>query len=509
MTLRNTLALCAIPVGFAGCAARGVQPDIVLILADDLGIGDVSCFNPDGKIPTPNIDRLAGGGVMFTDAHSTSALSTPSRYSVLTGRYPWRTTLKQGVLGGYSDSMIEEGRRTVADELSARGYRTACIGKWHLGWHWSKEPEGNVDYSVPITDGPVEHGFEKFFGIAASLDMAPFVFVSQDRAVEPVTRRLAKDGGVHLLHGGEAGETFEPRECLPELTRRAVAEVEGWKDSREPHFLYLPLTAPHTPCLPSPEFKGRTGLGDYGDFVAMMDDAVGQVIDAVERTGRMGNTLIVFASDNGCAPYADTRSLEAKGHYPSAIYRGYKNDIFEGGHRIPLVVGGGLKLIDRSRGTKVDGIVTLADLFNTFIEVSGGEELRDGRVCEDSFSLVPYLRGRGRKPVHQAIISVSGNGFFSIRNRQYKLIFTAGSGGWSYPSKPAEIRGLPPMQLYDILSDPGETTNLIGEESLQPMIEAMTAELRRYIENGRTNKGTSVSNDTSPLWRQTEPIFGD
>lgn len=496
--ISRAMALCALPLATGIAGAQNRQPNIVLILADDLGIGDVSCFNEEGKIPTPNIDRLAAEGVMFTDAHATSALSTPSRYSVMTGRYPWRTTLKKGVLGGYSESMLTPGRKTIADDLSDCGYATVCIGKWHLGWHWAKGKDGKVDYSAPISNGPVDHGFDSYFGIAASLDMAPFVFVEDRMATEPVTKTLAKGTGVHLLHGGEAGDGFKPEECLPELTRRAVSEVLGWKGSKKPHFLYMPLTAPHTPCLPTPEFKGRTGLGDYGDFVVMMDDVVGQVVAALEKAGQMKNTLIVFASDNGCAPYADTKSLEAKGHHPSGIYRGYKKDIFEGGHRIPLVVSGGTRLLKGSRGTKVDDMVTLADLFNTFLEAAGKESRHEDGVAEDSFSIMPYLSRNGKDTVHQSIVSVSGDGWFSIRRRQYKLIFTPGSGGWGYPSTAEECKGLPLRQLYDLMNDPAETTNLIDEPELQGMIKEMTEELKAYILEG---------NDTSPYWEQTAPVF--
>ncbi|MBQ7194130.1 MAG: arylsulfatase, partial [Bacteroidales bacterium] len=463
---------------------------------------------------------LAAQGVMFTDAHSTSALSTPSRYSVLTGRYPWRTTLKQGVLGGFSDAMIAPDRSTVASALSNLGYETACIGKWHLGWHWAHTQDGDIDLTQAITEGPTTRGFDYFFGISASLDMAPYIFVENDRATETRTRQMPRDKGVHLIHGGLAGEQFRPEECLPELTRRAVAHIATWKGSGRPHFLYLPLTAPHTPCLPSPEFKGRTGLGDYGDFVAMMDDVVGQVIEAVRRSGQLSNTVIVFASDNGCAPYADTRALEAAGHYPSYIYRGYKSDIFEGGHRIPLVVYGRPAVDRRHRGTMAGAIVTLADLYATFVEIAGGASAG----AEDSFSLVPLLRG-GKAPasgsagVHalgseEYIISVSGNGWFSIRDRRYKLIFTPGSGGWAFPNKPEDLAGLPDRQLYDIVNNPGETVNLIDDPALQGDIARLTEKLREFILNGRSipeGRGDSPNsgNDTPHLWRQTEPVFRD
>lgn len=485
-----------------GCSRENINipPDIILILADDLGIGDISCYNPEGKISTPNIDRLAEKGVSFVDAHSTSALSTPSRYSVMTGRYPWRTTLKQGVLGGFADPLIDEDRSTLADVLSDAGYETACIGKWHLGWNWGHDSEGKVDFTLPITDGPTERGFDYFFGISASLDMAPFIFIENDNATEAETRIFDKDTGVHLFHGGIGGKSFKPEECLPELTRRAVDHIAEWKGSDEPHFLYLPLTAPHTPCLPSEEFKGATGLGDYGDFVVMVDDVVGQIVEAVRKTGRLKNTVFVFSSDNGCAPYADTKALETAGHFPSIDYRGYKSDIFEGGHRIPLIISG--KGIDR-KGAVCDEIATLADLFATFQAMAGINS--DGKSAEDSFNLLPSINGgtSGR----DFIITASGKGALAIRDRQYKLIFTPGSGGWSFPTKPADLAGLPERQFYDMLNDPSETLNLIDLPEFQEKILELTGYIRTAVLDGRTAPGEQASNDTASDWKQVLPIF--
>lgn len=502
--MKNKLMLSCCSLLAAASVSEGKvhprQPDIILILADDLGIGDLTCYNPEGKIPTPNIDNLADNGVSFTDAHSTSALSTPSRYSVMTGRYPWRTTLKQGVLGGFSGPLIEEGRPTVASVLSNAGYLTACIGKWHLGWNWGLDSEGKVDFRLPITDGPVERGFDYYFGISASLDMAPFIFVENDRAIESETRTFEKGTGLHLFHGGIGGKSFKPEECLPELTRRAVEHIATWKGSDRPHFLYLPLTAPHTPCLPGEEFKGRTGLGDYGDFVVMVDDVVGQIADAVKKAGRKKNTVIIFTSDNGCAPYADTKSLEAAGHFPSMGYRGYKSDIFEGGHRIPLVISG--KGI-RFKGETCRETVTLADLFATLQAMAGIDDSR--HTAEDSFNLLPYINGDG--PCRDFVVMASGKGDLAIRDRQHKLIFTSGSGGWSYPNKPKDLVGLPDRQLYDLINDPAETRNLIDEESLQEKVKEMTVLLRNAIINGRTADGPESENDTSPYWKQTGPIM--
>ena len=523
-TLIPTLAIAG-QAADAQNAHRAVrQPNIVLILADDLGYGDVHCFNPEGKIPTPNLDALAAQGLRFTDAHSTSALSAPSRYSIMTGRYPWRTTLKQGVGDGFSETMIPASRNTIATELSELGYGTACIGKWHLGWHWTRGEDGQVDFSIPITDGPLERGFDYYFGTSASLDMAPYIFVENNRATETQTRQVPKDKGVHLMHGGVGGANFRPEECLQELTRKAVAHVRGWKGDKRPHFLYMPLTAPHTPCYPSPEFKGRTGLGDYADFVMMTDDAVGQVLAALRESGQYDNTLIVFASDNGCAPYAGIPALERAGHFPSYIFRGYKADVWDGGHRIPMIVSGRKFVRGGRRGSCVSDIVTLADLYATFTEAAGGSLSGRSGVAEDSWSILPLITGKGSglkaesglkagsgfgsaADGQEYIVAASGSGWFSIRDQQYKLIFTPGSGGWAYPVKPDDVKGLPDRQLYDMVSDPGEKNNLIEDTSMQEVVARLTAVLREFILSGRSTPGPEAFNDTPSHWRQTEVIF--
>ena len=248
-------------------AVKAQTPNIVFILADDLGYGDISAFNPESKIHTPNIDKLAEHGIAFTDAHASSALSTPSRYSLLTGRYPWRTKLKRGGLDGDSPAMIDPERRTIAQMFSANGYNTACIGKWHLGWDWGYTNNGrsmkDIDFSLPIKNGPTDRGFDYYFGIPASLDISPYVYVENNKAtsipdhvIEPQKKNLAL-----LMHGGMAGADFKPEECFPNIIRHGLNYINEQKGSKKPFFLYLPITAPHTPILPSKEFQGKTSIG--------------------------------------------------------------------------------------------------------------------------------------------------------------------------------------------------------------------------------------------------------
>ena len=316
----------------------------MIVLADDLGYGDVHCFNPRGQIATPNIDRLATKGMFFTDAHSGSAVCSPTRYGLLTGRYAWRTTLASGVLNGYSPRLIEPGRLTLPQMLKNQGYRTVCIGKWHLGVDWQRKDGGiaqgdndawKVDYTRPFANGPNSVGFDEFFGISASLDMPPYVFLENDHATEIPTVEKT------WIRTGPATRDFEAIDVLPRLTERAVAFIECQAPRSRagtPFFLYLAFSAPHTPIVPMKPWHGRSLINPYADFVMQTDDAVGQVLNALERTGLTGDTMIFVTSDNGCSPMADLDTLRAHGHDPSAGLRGYKADIYEGGHRIPLLV---------------------------------------------------------------------------------------------------------------------------------------------------------------------------
>ena len=353
---------------FTTTAINAQSPNIIFILADDLGYGDISAFNPESKISTPNIDNLTQDGITFTDAHSSSALSTPSRYSILTGRYPWRTKLKEGVLDGYSPAMITPDRRTIAQMLSENGYNTACIGKWHLGWDWgypqNAQNKKDVDFSLPIKNGPTERGFDYFYGIPSSLDIAPYVYVENNKVTALPNHIIEPQKGLKLMHGGVAGADFDPQDCLPNIIRHSISYISKQKNSKKPFFLYLPITAPHTPVLPANKYKGKTTIGDYGDFVVMIDDMIQQIIKALQKNGQLDNTIVIFTSDNGCAPYVGVKEMEKQGHFPSYIYRGYKTDIYEGGHRIPLIVSWKGKFSNETNNS----LVSLTDFYMAYIK---------------------------------------------------------------------------------------------------------------------------------------------
>jgi arylsulfatase A len=483
----------------SGFAQSQQRPNIVYILADDLGIGDVSAYNVAGKIKTPNIDLLAGKGVRFTDAHTSSAVCTPTRYSILTGRYNWRTKLKSSVLFGYDKALIEPKRETVASFLQKQGYQTGVIGKWHLGWNWANIEAGNtrVDFSKPVQNSPNSHGFNYSFCIAGSLDMAPYVYLENGRCTSIPVDTCPARTGVAFFRSGITAPDFKHEEVLTKMTEKAVGFIQQHAGKKQPFFLYFPLTAPHTPVLPTGKFKDKNGITPYADFVMMVDDVVGQVANTLKASGVYENTLIVFASDNGFAPAADLKAQLDQGHNPSMQFRGTKADIFEGGHRVPLIVSWPQKMKQPRVSSQ---LICSSDFFRTVSELMN-KSLAD-QIAEDSFSFLPEITGQKAKlPKREAIVHHSIEGYFAIRKGNWKLILCSHSGGWSNP-KPAseEARTLPPVQLYDLNTDIGETRNVYDKQP--EMVKELTALLTQYVQNGRSTPGTPQINDGPAHWPQ-------
>lgn len=477
------------------------KPNIVYILADDMGYGDVSCLNPSSKIRTDCLDRMAAAGIVFDDAHASSAVCTPSRYSILTGRYSWRSHLKESVLGGYSEHLLEPGRMTVASFLKGHDYHTAMIGKWHLGWDWTttddqSAAEGNVDFAGPVANGPDCYGFDYYYGHCGSLDMAPYVYVENGRTTAVPDRITENTGKFTWWRKGPTAPDFEHEDVLPNFTRRSVAYIEERASTGEPFFLYFPLPAPHTPILPTPEFRGKSGTNAYGDFCLQVDDTVGQIMDALERSGVAENTILIFASDNGCSPEADFDQLSDLGHHPSYVFRGHKADIYEGGHRIPLIVRCPEEI---PAGQSSSETVCLGDLLATCADIMGAELPDD--AGEDSVSNLPAWKGEPLdKSLREATVHHSIDGSFSIRKGEWKLEMCAGSGGWSYPRPGEECEGLPPIQLYNLEADIGEQQNIYDDHP--GVVEELKALLTTYVEDGRSTPGAKQRNTGPVEWQQ-------
>jgi arylsulfatase A-like enzyme len=451
------------------------RPNIVYILADDMGYGDMRCNAPACKIPTPNLDRLAAQGVRFTDAHAPSSVCTPTRYAVLTGRYCWRTRLKRGVLWPWDPALVEPDRLTVASLLRQNGYRAACIGKWHLGWNWATRdgapPDAgcaygvynrelryrlgkNIDYDQPIGGGPVDCGFDTYYGDDVP-NFPPYAWFEQDRLVEQPTEEKPDE---MFGHPGAMAPGWVLEEVMPELTRRAVRYIEESGDA--PFFLYFALTAPHTPIVPVEAFHGMSGAGAYGDYVCEVDWCVGQVMAALERKGIADNTLLIYTSDNGPENTAYDRILE-HGHYSMAHLRGLKRDTWEGGHRVPFIARWpGIV----PSGRECDQLTILGDLMATCADLLGVH--LSGDAGEDSVSILPLLKGDDRAPVRSFAVHHSCSGQFAIRKDEWVFIDAPTGDDNHEPQWFRDERGYAPHdfpgELYNLEEDIAERRNLYG-----------------------------------------------
>ncbi len=480
-----------------GGAGSRSRPNVVLILADDMGYGDLACQAVDKKVPTPNLDRLAGEGIRFTDAHSPSSVCTPTRYGILTGRYCWRSRLKKSVLWPWDPPLIEPGRLTLPEMLRRRGYRTACIGKWHLGWEWPlkegveasvlpplgrwertrREAFGRfVDFSKPIGGGPTTKGFDFYFGDDVP-NFPPYGFIENDRLTELPSAWKPKGT---FGFPGPMVPGWRLAGVMPELTRRAEAWIDEAARGKDPFFLYFALTAPHTPIVPAAEFRGKTKGGPYGDYVFQVDWTVGRILESLKRNGVEKNTLVIFTSDNGSPARNGRRAggpvgseVRDYGHHPSAFLRGLKGDAWDGGHRVPFLA--------RWPGVIPAGSVSgeticQVDLFSTLAGILDFPLPRD--AAEDSFDILPAFEGvRLDRPVRGPVIHHSLDGMFCVRKGRWKLILGRGSGGFSRPRRVRPRPGEPRGQLYDMKADIRERRNLWMERP--EVVKELTAYLEK------------------------------
>lgn len=487
---------------FSACNTKNKNPNIIIILADDLGYGDPQVYNSESKIPTPNIDKLAREGMRFTDAHTPSSVCTPTRYGLLTGRYAWRTELKKSVLWMWDKPLIATERLTIPKMLKKKNYATACIGKWHLGWRWpSNEGEGfmndtipigdyglkgrnelwkKIDFSKPLGGGPLEAGFDYYFGDDVP-NFAPYTFLENNMLLKIPDQVKPKE-----MYGepGPMSDGWDLERVMPEITHRAVKYIEEQSQHEQPFFLYFALTAPHTPIAPTAKFQGKSEAGLYGDFVHEVDWSVGQIIEALKKSGQFENTLLVFTSDNGSPQKDDANmggsigSVKKYGHDPSKPWRGLKADIWEGGHRVPFIVSWPAKV---KANTVSDQVICLTDIISTVASIL--EISNEGGTMEDSFDISSVLFGNeSDNPIREAIVHHSIDGTFAIRQGDWKLILGKDSGGFS---KGIKTNGIPvdtDGQLYRLLEDSSEQNNLYNE--YPEKVKELTELLNQYKSQG-------------------------
>ncbi len=486
---------------FSLISAEDPPPNIIIILADDFGVGDIQAHYPDNKIATPHLDRLVSQGMSFTDAHSPSAVCSPTRYGLLTGRYSWRTRLQEWVIAAYEPPLISEDRPTLPGFLQNQGYHTTCIGKWHLGWNWPGPQESRMtvekngqrslqwDFAKPVKGGPVDRGFDYFYGLDLP-NLPPFTFIENDKVAIQPTEGYQYDAseGINLpkaFEGAPMAPGWRLREILPEITRRAVEQVHQLAKKENPFFLYFSMTSPHEPVSPSEKFRGKSGIAPIADFVMETDWSAGQVIKAIDDAGISDNTVVIFTADNGHSHYTGWPDLIKAGHMPSGPYRGHKGDIWEGGHRVPLVVRWPKHI---AAGSSSDQMVSLTDFFATCAEISNAELPESG--AEDSISFLPAALGKNRGDASRgSLVNHSNFGEFAYRDGPWKLLFRLSDKNLE------KSRGKPTVaELYNLKSDIAEKNNLSAKRP--GIVKKMTADFRKMIALGASRKAKGSANDT-------------
>jgi arylsulfatase A len=482
----------------AALPAAGVdRPNIIIIYTDDQGFGDASCLNADSGFQTPNLDRLAKEGVVFTNAHSSDTVCTPSRYGLLTGRYCWRTVKKTGVLRAEGPCLIKNDRMTIASLLRGQGYDTAMVGKWHLGMQFPGEP-GARDWSKPVTDMPLDKGFDYFYGVPASLNYGILAwFEGQYAKVPPTLFTAKKKNNRHVdyrimppyenspeetekklgVPGMEVAPDFVDNQCLTRFTDKAIEWMQGkaaTTSDGKPFFLYLPYTSPHYPVCPLPQFHGQGECGGYGEFMIETDYHVGRILQFLKRSGLEENTMVIFSSDNG-PERSWIQRVEEFGHDSSHIYRGGKRDIYEGGHRVPFFIRwpGGIKQSGRSW----HGIVGQVDLLATIADVV--DVKLPGNAAEDSQSFHSVLTDANAEYRRAPLINHSSRGRFAVTDGNWKLVLPHGKST---------------VELYNLAADPEEKHNVAAMHS--ELIVGLQKKATNIVLNGRTTPGAVQANDT-------------
>ncbi|NNE93230.1 MAG: arylsulfatase [Verrucomicrobiales bacterium] len=457
------------------------SPNILILYADDLGFGDLGCYNPDSKIPTPNLDKLAAEGMRFTDGHSSSGICTPSRYALLTGRHHWRDF--HGIVNAFGDSPFKPERLTLPEMLKKKGYTTAAIGKWHLGWNWDaiRKPDAKpigegrrkawgpeaFDWSKSIPNGPLDHGFDYYFGDTV-INFPPYCWIENDKVVRAPDTMMdtakwkeIKEGNWECRPGPMISD-WDPYENIPTTTQKAVEFLQDRKDAESPFFLYFAFPSPHAPIIPNDEFDGKSGAGPYGDFVYETDHACGRILRALEENGLAENTVVVFSADNGPEKYAYARD-EKFDHWSAHPLRGLKRDIYEGGHHVPFIV----KWPEVTEAGKTSGaLVSQIDLMATFAAAIDFE-LPDKNAAEDSHNLLPLLKGEVDS-VRSTHIHNTRENSYAIRHGDWVLVdakngYLSGRNAAWEKKRDYPVDDKLPVELYNLKTDIGQKNNLAAK----------------------------------------------
>lgn len=505
------------------------KPNVILFFVDDLGYGDISSFNEEGKLNTKHIDYLSANGMRFTDSHASSPLCSPSRYGLMTGRYNFRSKIKRTVLTGDSNALIEKERMTLAQLFHKNGYKTACVGKWHLGMEWetkanphpsdypceinpadydtiperapfvplndvfAERTEGlDIDYTKPIVHGPLQYGFDYFFGMVASWDQPPFAYIENDRMTAPLTHMTgiphmnrATPGTEDQWQYGLTADGFDHEKVPDDMQEKVMDLLDTYAQGSDPFFLYYPMPTVHTPLLPNAHFRGKSGLGPYGDLVLQTDDMVGQVVEKLQANNMLDDTIIIFTSDNGCSRVVDYEALIAKGHNPSYHFRGAKGSMYEAGHRVPTVVHYPAKI---KAGTVCEQTVCHTDFFRTFADMLG-ETLADN-VAEDSFSNLPLWYGEDGF-ARTSTVCNTATGYLGLSKDDYKLLCC--SNGGAKVKTPDGMKTDETFELYNLKEDIGEQNDLF--KTAPDVAEALRQELCQLFDDGRSTQGVKQEND--------------
>lgn len=498
--MKLLISLLLALVSFTQAADR-TRPNILLLYADDLGYGDLRTYNPESRIPTPHLDRLAAQGIRFTDGHSSSAICTPSRYALLTGRHHWRDF--HAITESFGSSVFKPERLTLPEMLKTKGYATAAIGKWHLGWDWDaiRKPDAKprsgdkkkiwgpeaFDWSKPIPGGPLAHGFDHYFGDDV-INFPPYTWIQDDKVLAaPDTMldmksfRPVKEGSWES-RAGPMVTGWDPYENIPETTRRGVDYIRSRQGAVEPFFLYFAYPSPHAPIIPNDAFDGKSGLGGYGDLICETDDSIGKLLTALEESGLAENTLIIFSADNGAEYYAYARDKRFK-HWSSQPLRGAKRDLYEGGHRVPFIVKWpGVTQAGRTSNALVSQIDVMAT-----IAAAVGFTL-PATAAEDSHDLLPLLRGGVESPRTTHIHNTYQDAW-AIRHGNLLLIDAKNGYTSTRDAKWEASRGYPadddqPFELYDLSTDLSQKHNLAATHPEQ--VKELAALMQQIRKQGHS-----------------------